>query len=364
MARSLLSTIAKAQRDAARAQAARNRARAAAVRQADRAHTTAVRQANQARVAYERAARADEKERARLYSEARAADVAADNSALEDQVRDLESLLTATLAVDDHIDLDSLKQPPQLVAWQHSALEAPEPPPDPAKFAPPPQSGMGKVFGAKKHEAAITAANAAYAEACNQHWHREQRRLADLQQAREAFDAANAAATAAAREQHDAIDAFKAELDAGDPDSIITYFDLVLRSSAYPESFPREFKLAYVPASRQIVVEFQFPPLDVVPAVKTYRYVKTHDTIAETARPVTQVRALYASVLCQITLRTLHEIFEADRGRRGHRRLQRMVDRSTRSTGQSIRPCLITVRTTRDSFDWAGPRQCRSRRLP
>jgi restriction system protein len=56
---------------------------------------------------------------------------------------------------------------------------------------------------------------------------------------------------------------------------------MVLEASAYPDGFPRKFKFAYVPESRQAVVEYELPTVDdVVPTVKTFRYAKTSDTIA------------------------------------------------------------------------------------
>jgi len=71
---SFASGYAQRQREAARAQAAQGRARAAARREADRAQA-----------AYARAQFAEEKERKRLYVESRAAHVAAMNADLDGQ---------------------------------------------------------------------------------------------------------------------------------------------------------------------------------------------------------------------------------------------------------------------------------------
>jgi restriction system protein len=56
---------------------------------------------------------------------------------------------------------------------------------------------------------------------------------------------------------------------------------MVLGASRYPSGFPQQFRLAYVPESRQVVVECELPTVAVVPAVKSNRYVKTSDTITE-----------------------------------------------------------------------------------
>src|SRR5262249_4404815 len=113
----------------------------------------------------------------------------------------------------------------------------------------------------------------------------------------------------------------------------------------------QQFKIAYVPESRQLVCEYELPAVAVVPAVKAYKYVKTSDSVSETARPTTQVKALYSSVVARVTLRTVHEIFEADDGRNVDTVVfNGVVDTIDPGSGKRIRPCLISLRTTRDAF--------------
>ena len=50
-----------------------------------------------------------------------------------------------------------------------------------------------------------------------------------------------------------------------------------------------------------------------IPTAKQFRYVRARDTIDQSARPASHVKALYASVVAQVAIRTLHEIFEAYR---------------------------------------------------
>lgn len=351
MARSVLSTVTRIQRDMNRAQAANARTKNTAIRQAERAHTAAVREAERARRAYERAQVADARERARLYAESRAADVAADNQALEQRVEELSTLLQAGLENDAYVDLEALKKPAVLPVWQHGVLDQPEHAPDPARYVPDAPTGMGKLFGGKAHSARVEALNAAYARACAEHAQRESMRLTALQRARAEFHAAREAALADAHQQHREIDQLAADLDAGQQEAILTLFELAMQASLLPDGFPHEHRLAYVPASRQLVVEFELPPVDVVPAVKSYRYVKTKDEVTSTARPSAQVRALYSSVLTQLTLLVMHRMFGADRGRFAETIVvNAMLHAFDPRTGQPVHPCLITVRTTREMF--------------
>src|SRR6202000_2335868 len=68
----------------------------------------------------------------------------------------------------------------------------------------------------------------------------------------------------------------------------------------------------YSPTARQLAVEYELPTVNVVPKAKAYRYVKSRDTVVETARPVGQVKALYASTIAQLTLLSLATVFALD----------------------------------------------------
>lgn len=338
---SFSAAVTQMQRDAARRQAAQARAQ-----------RQAVQAANRARIAHQRAVALDEKERKRLYLESRIAEVAELNEDLEASVADLDRLLAATLTVDDYVDFESMKEPPLLPAWGDAALEIPLPEPDGPSFAPAPPTGLSKIFGGKaKYARDYEAGRVAYESAYHQWQADEAARHGELDRRRKAFEKAVKAANAKAKAQHLQVDELHKGFDAGEPEAVTTYFDVVLGSSGYPPGFPQAFKLAYVPESRQLVVEYELPPVDAVPAVKAYKYVRTSDTVTESARPATQVKAQYASVVAQVALRTVHELFEADRARNIDVVVfNGVLDTVDPGSGKSVRPCLITLRTTREAF--------------
>lgn len=338
----LVAAIAQAQRVSAQQQAARQRATAAAQHEADRA-----------RKAYERAQVADEKERRRLYLESRAADVDAQNELLEGEVADLESILTSSLQVDHIVDFEAMRARPELRPYDPGPLARPEPRPTAAEFAVPPlTSGKRLVPGAKEKQArAEHEAMFAYRSAIDAHASRDAQRIAAWRSAYEAHEASNAALVAEAEVKNKETDAFYDDFARGDPDAIVSYFDLVLQRSSYPNGFPQRFRLAYLPASKQLVVEYQLPTVDVVPGVKIYRYVKSKDEVTSTPRPGTQIKSLYSVVVAQVALRTLHELFAADQAEYIDTLvLNCVVETTDPATGRDIRPVLLTVRTTRDVF--------------
>jgi restriction system protein len=328
------------QQQAARAQQAHVRAQAAARREAERA-----------RAAYLRARAADEKDRKRLYAESRTAEVTAKNDDLEAEVTALQTLLAATLDVNDQISFSSLKRPAIIPPWLHTGLETPAPAPAPEAFQPSQPTGLAKVFGKAKYEQAFEEGRVQYERAVQEHQAGERRRGAALAAARAEWQAAVDAANAEAANQHAEVDEFEAEYRRGVQDAVAAYCSMVLEASQYPKGFPQRFRLAYVPESRQAVVEYELPTVAVVPAVKTCKYVKASDTIAKSPRPQAQIRALYASVVAQVAIRTVHELLEADSG--GHIDtivFNGLVDTTDPGSGQRIHPCLVTLQATRDAF--------------
>lgn len=338
----LVAAIARTQREAARQEAAQQRATLQALRERERA-----------RKAHERAQVLHEKERQRLYLESRQAEAEAQDQELKERVRRLQHLLDETLRVDDYFDIDALKQEFVLPAFDPQGLDVPEPSPVPEAYFPPKLSFFGGLMpGAKDRHARKTAsARERYETDQQAHATREAERRRKLERARlvhtlhlETLRRENAA-------QHAEIEELKQQYAAGVPDAVVDYCTLVLQASDYPGDLPRHTKLAYVPESKQLVIEADLPTVDSVPDVEAYKYVRAKDEIASTPRSAIQRKALYASVIAQVTLRTLHEIYEADRlGHVDTLIFNGYVDAIDPGTGQAVRPCLITVRTTRDAF--------------
>lgn len=137
----------------------------------------------------------------------------------------------------------------------------------------------------------------------------------------------------------------------GDPGGIASFIESVLTGMPLPDFIEPKAKVAYMPDSRQLVVEYELPSVAIVPAAKLYRFVKSRETVTETARPASQVKALYASAIAQLTLLCLAGVFDADVEQHIDVVVfNGVVDTIDPRTGKPTRPCLITVRTTRDTF--------------
>jgi restriction system protein len=315
--------------------------------------------ARQARVAEreqkerERALAARQREEKRQHVEGRAAQVEELNADLDAEVAALAGILAATLSVDDYLPFESMKEEPEIPPFQPGALAIREPVPTLESFIPQPLSALRKLLpGAKsKYDAQVAEANERFRQAMEDDAARELQREAALAEARRQYDQEVGKIKARAEAQHGEIDAFRVRFEAGAPDAIVEYFSLVLDASSYPDDFPKTHKMAFVPESKQLVVEYQFPDVSIIPTDRQHRYVKARDAIEELPRPASQVKALYSRVVAETTVRTLHEVFEADRDARLETIVfNGYVETIDPATGKPISPHLVTVRASREIF--------------
>ena len=147
------------------------------------------------------------------------------------------------------------------------------------------------------------------------------------------------------------VDEFAKAYRSGEPTAVGRYVALVLERSPLPEGFPLLRRVAYSPQSRQVVLEVDLPTIDVVPAEREFHYVKSRDATELKARPERERRPIYLEVIAQTTLRIVWEIFASDSAQLVDSAVVNgFVSTINPARGQSVRPCLITLRTTSDTL--------------
>lgn len=358
-------------------QAAAFRAQAAAEREADRARKAAER----ARASAARVAAADqkaaEKEAARLHVEAKLAEVASLNAEVEGTVAEIEGLLAWTLEVDDYVELENLRTTVEHPRFESGRLGTPGPrvpdlvyPPEPVYQEPPMPGSIGAAFGGRKrHEQAVEQARRAF-DAARREWHElatamhtqhvadlaryedgERRRLAQLAAAEAAYrkECEQREALAAARNAE--LSAFINELAFDVESAIDEYVGIVLSNSVYPSSFPVSHAHSFTLETRELTLVTTLPEPSAMPSVKEYRYVKAKDEIVATPLTSKVQKDRYAEAVWQVAVRTLHEVFEADRAGKIHSiTLTVGVDRGSPATGLPETVPLVRVAADRETF--------------
>ncbi|KVP09190.1 hypothetical protein WJ84_25390 [Burkholderia ubonensis] len=304
---------------------------------------------------YERELARQAKEAKQDYLDLRAQKAALLNTQLELRVIELESILTARIAQPMKVDFDKMLTEREYPQLSLGSLDLPFTKPE-MVYPDRPSAFIGWLpWIAAGYRKRFEAARDSFQQQEIEYAQKENARLAEVAKKRDEHEHLIAELKAAETERLSTVREWKADLVRGVPDAMQDMFERVQKESFQhlPKGFIGEGKLAYVAESKQLVVEFDLPEFDsAIPAVKSYKYVKASDSITETPRPDTQRRALYTSVVAQMAIRVLHEMFSVDH----YRHLESVVvngfvDTIDRGSGRNIRPCLITVRTTREIFE-------------
>jgi len=257
--------------------------------------------------------RADAAERKRQEQRAHEAGAAAARTMraqLDGQVAELQTLLTSRLDGPPLLTFAMLKQVPEVPPFDPGALGDAWPVLRWEDYAPPPPGALSGLVGGKaRYARAREAASESFQQALADHEQAEAERARQLQDARAHYDRSVQAAEAEASEHNAAVDELECAFRAGTPEAVEEFFGQALALSDYPEGFPHEYQVAYRPDPRELVIEYRLPPATVIPAVRDYRYVKARAEIDELPRPLKDVKALYASVVHQVALRTMRECF-------------------------------------------------------
>lgn len=317
-----------------------------AQREAERRQAQRVRDEQRAWLAQQRTVVGD-------YAQTRRAAAVTRTAELEQVVADLGGVLSATLDVDDYLDLRSLRPVLSLNPFNEYVVAPVGAPPVLSDFLP--SSGGGAVgrllSGTAKRQEQAARAQEQLDRALVEHEQRSRERAGAVNQARRDHEQHQRQQVKGHHDQVAALEQLQRDLDGGKPEALIAYLDLVLEHAAYPDGFPHSWRMRFLPATRQLLVEYELPAPDVVPSVKAYRYVKASNDITPSARSQTHIRTLYASVVAQTALRVVHEIIEADRGGQvAEVGLNAMVSTISPATGQVTRVCLASLRTTRGDF--------------
>ncbi|WP_324191177.1 restriction endonuclease [Nocardia beijingensis] len=290
----------------------------------------------------------------RQQEQAAAADrdafAAAETQEIELRIAELKVLLRSSLGRDPRIEFASLYKQVEVPPLALGALAFPTPAP---VWSPPVEpTGMARIFGGqKRYEEELLRAKQQFAEACEQYRlveaDRERQVAQKRQEHREAVEQAERWTT----EENARVDDWIARVRSNDRLAVSEYLEMVLRESPYPSGFPNERRAAYVPESSRLVVQWYLPSVEVVPEHMAYRHIKSRRTIEPTIRPVKEIRRLYQSVIAQIALRTVREIFATSSEELISTVVfNGLVRAVSPETGQPIEPPLISMRATRDQF--------------
>lgn len=134
--------------------------------------------------------------------------------------------------------------------------------------------------------------------------------------------------------------------------SIGELFKLILNSSIVPAWIPRSHRTLFNSENGILVVEAFLPCQLDMPTLSQVRYVKTRNEFVEKHIVSSKQNTLYDSVLYQLVLRSINEIFGWDTSKL----VKAVVYNGTvkgvdQATGKKIQPCILSIQVAREEFE-------------
>lgn len=132
---------------------------------------------------------------------------------------------------------------------------------------------------------------------------------------------------------------------------VADYCALVLSQSDYPRRFPKAFEIHYSTDSKLLLVEYSFPRIDQLSRTIEVIYQPNKDAFIVESLSESALNKLYDDVLYQITLRSLHELFEADQALAIDSIVfNGWVHAANRASGRKVNTCVLSIHARRQSF--------------
>jgi restriction system protein len=273
-------------------------------------------QVRQDKKAAEASLRRSQRENTALREQLRRADAEARTLRAERAATELELVLLRGMRRDPAFDWDAKQwryEPPPL---DLGADAAPRPVPVWEAFLPPETAlvtVLGSLPGAERvRQRRVAAAKQRYAEAVSEHEHAEAARRERVRRS----EREHAERVAEGRRKAEAHNRDWQQLREGvrarDPQCVARLLYFALQHLPLPAGFPREAGVTCSPDAQEADVRVELPPVDVVPPVSGYAASAEVDEPAKVRRSDEEVAALHRSVVGQVALLQLRELFGAD----------------------------------------------------
>ncbi len=295
--------------------------------------------------------REQERERKARYLAEREAETNRRNELISRRLAELDNILATGVSRAIALDFNARKLPPP--KFDAGELDIPHPEPNLEEFLPFEPGALARMVPGwrGRYEAQRARAEEQFSAAHAEWRHLEKEREGQKRQLADR-DERHQQAIREVQKQHLRMDELAADARTGKQYAVEDYVRHVLATSTYPRGFSVKFKLRYLPSRKDLLMECEFPVArDIIPAEVSWKYVKTRDAIDPKLITTAETNRIYKSVLAQVTLRTLYEIFTVD----AFRHIETIffngfVNDDDPTTGRPIQPRLVSLRADRDEF--------------
>lgn len=308
----------------------------------------------------------------------------------QEKLRDIENILIHTLDIDDTVDWESLKDKKEFKVSNpkynlENELNQIPIPKEPAIKNPPEQPNINnykprfsffdKLFKSQRKKK-IDTAKSNYEKAINS-WNEQVKEIEEynsqlrneyekllsnvMRQKEEIKKKYKALEEKWAQELDDyyknqenhnkKIEDLKAKYFQKEPNSILQYCELVLNNSEYPESFPQDFDLDYNINNKLLLVDYFLPSPENIPKLFEVKYIAARKELKEYYISDKQFEKIYDTAIYNISIRTVHELFEADKiDAIDIIVFNGWVETTNKATGKKVNNCIVSMQVKKTEF--------------
>jgi len=163
---------------------------------------------------------------------------------------------------------------------------------------------------------------------------------------------------------NDAIRQKEQEYLSGQPGAIVDYCEMVLTNSQYPAFFPRSVDLDFEGDNGHLIVDYALPSPIEIPRTKEVQLIQSRRALKPIQMSDREFNSLYDEIIYQVSLRTLHELFEADTiGALSTISFNGFVTSTDLATGHESTKCILSLQAGKEEFtnielENVDPRAC------
>jgi restriction system protein len=155
----------------------------------------------------------------------------------------------------------------------------------------------------------------------------------------------------AQRQRNEQIDEQRERYCAFEPEALLENWYRLFTDQAYPDIWPEDCHLQYIPGTKTLIVDYELPPIEAFPVTKEVRYIASRKEFKETPIPEAQRKKNYDDILYQLALASLYKLFQSDAADALEMVIfNGWVQSVDKATGAAIHPCILSVQASKEEF--------------
>jgi len=148
------------------------------------------------------------------------------------------------------------------------------------------------------------------------------------------------------------VDQWKKDFENGEEVAIEKYAQVVLSNSVYPEEIDQDYEVDYIKDEKLLIISYKLPGIEDIPNVKEYVYSSVKKDIVKKDMSISDFEKFYSSIIFQMTLRTIHEMFESFyTDALESVAFNGWVSHVDKATGNDAISCVVSINVKKEDFE-------------